>query len=90
MLIAPGTVPYGEWHSNVSRQSLYIVMPLPVDSRTSRGVGVVELFMFTGPGLEDSGVSGPCHSVGSDWGRVSGKGYERDLVICREAQGRGS
>ena len=88
MLIAPGTVPYGEWHSNVSRQSLYIVMPLPVDSRTSRGVGEVELFMFTGPGLEDSGVSGPCHSVGSDWGRVSGKGYERDLVICREAQGR--
>lgn len=90
VLIAPGTVPYGEWHSNVSRQSLYIVMPLPVDSRTSRGVGEVELFMFTGPGLEDSGVSGPCHSVGSDWGRVSGKGYERDLVICREAQGRGS
>lgn len=57
MLIAPGTVPYGEWHSSVSRPSLYIVMPLPVDLRTAGGVGKVELFMVTGPGLEDSGVS---------------------------------
>lgn len=110
MLIAPGTVPYGEWHSSVSRPSLYIVMPLPVDLRTTGGVGKVELFMVTGPGLEDSGVSlagmggvqvphgpgvcadgcGPCRSVGADWGRPSGNGCERDLVICREAQGRGS
>ena len=70
MLIAPGTVPYGEWHSSLSRPSLYIVMPLPLDLRTTGGVGEVELFMFTVPALEGSGVSlagmgvgGRCHMV---------------------------
>lgn len=69
MLIAPGTVPYGEWHSSVSRPSLYIVMPLPVDLRTAGGVGKVELFMVTGPGLEDSGVSlaGMGGGAGATW-----------------------
>lgn len=64
MLIAPGTVPDGEWHSTLSRPSLYIVMPLPVDLRTTGGVGEVQLFMFTGLWLEDSGVS----VAGMGWG----------------------